>query len=169
MVPARHKPDIELLRHSFNYDPETGELTWKNPRSIRVKVGDLCGCPDGKGYLTVRICTKLFFVHRVAWALVNGRWPENDIDHINGDGFDNRIQNLRSATKSQNLCNQKLSSRNKSGVKGVWWATRQKKWKARVIVNKKQYHAGYFDSISAARNAVQDLRKSLHGEYARHQ
>lgn len=158
-----------LLHELFTYDESTGELCWKNPTGNRVKNGDLCGCQDGHGYLSVRIFKKLYFVHRVAWAYVHGKWPEGHIDHINGDPLDNRMQNLRNCTRSQNLCNQKLSSRNKSGIKGVSWWSHGKAWRGKVTARGEVHHAGYFNSISAAANAVHDLRKSLHGAYTRHQ
>lgn len=93
---------------------------------------------------------------------MTGEWPSNDIDHINRDTTDDRWCNLRSTTKSQNLANSKLRDDNISGARGVSWATRQKKWHARV----KHVHLGYFNDFNEAIKARDAYAKQVYGDFA---
>jgi hypothetical protein len=163
------KPNIDAsrLKELFDYDEESGELTWKIKPSHSVKRGDLCGTSNGKGYLVTKFRGRRIFIHRIAWAWVYGTWPVTGIDHINGDGLDNRICNLREATGSQNVCNQKISVRNTSGVKGVSWNKQRGMWKASLSLLGKEHHVGYFNSLSHAATAIEDARFNLHKEFAR--
>ena len=90
------------------------------------------------------------------------------VDHVNGDGLDNRRANIRLATSAQNAHNQKMSSANRSGVKGVSWNKRAGKWIARVMKDGVHVYLGLFDDIGAAEIAVSKARDELHGPYARH-
>ena len=92
-----------------------------------------------------------------------------EVDHINGNTLDNRRCNLRLATSTQNGCNTRRRSDNTSGYKGVCWDAQQSKWKARVQVNGRQYHAGFHDTAEAAYAARCALAERLHGEFARHE
>jgi hypothetical protein len=89
------------------------------------------------------------------------------IDHIDGNPLNNRIENLRPCTASENLCNAKTRKNNVSGTKGVSWFKPKQKWRARVSFNKKEYHIGYFDSQKAAEVAVTLARKNIHQKFAR--
>ena len=94
-----------------------------------------------------------------------GNEPVPYIDHINGDKLDNRIENLRAATHSQNCMNRCQRSDNKSGVKGV--RLKKGKWYGSIVLNGKTHSAGYFTEKEDAAAAVDKLRKELHGEFAR--
>lgn len=110
---------------------------------------------DGRGY----------YVHRLAWFYVHGRWPQQQIDHINGDPHDNRIANLREATVEQNRRNVRLSTKNKFGLKGV---TIQKgRYKAQIRFAGKHINIGLFDSPEEAHAAYCRHAIQLHGEFAR--
>lgn len=91
----------------------------------------------------------------------------DDVDHINGDSLDNRRANLRSATRSQNLCNQRLSSRNRSGFRGVCWDRRAGRWKVEIQVRKKRISGGSFIDLHDAARRWNELAKIHHGEFAR--
>jgi hypothetical protein len=92
---------------------------------------------------------------------------EMQVDHINGDGLDNRRSNLRLATPSQNMYNQRPTSKNTSGFKGVSWENRHGKWRAQIAYKGNQRHLGYYSISEAAYQAYVDASSSLHGEFSR--
>lgn len=100
----------DRLRELLHYDPDTGVFTNIKPRH-RVKVGDIAGSNSGKGYLQIQIDQKRYSAHRLAWLYTYGRFPEEFIDHINGNPSDNRIVNLREVTQRENLQNRKKQVR----------------------------------------------------------
>lgn len=89
------------------------------------------------------------------------------VDHINGDALDNRRSNLRLATHAQNLHNQRLSTRNTCGFKGVWWDNLRGKWKAGIRLGGKHHHLGYHRTAEAAHAAYTKASAELHGEFGR--
>ena len=111
-----------MKMYSWNgvgYDPETGEMWWI-VRKPRVKVGAVITRTGGHGYRQVKINGKTYLQHRLAWKMVFGYWPKEQIDHKNGDKQDNRIENLRDVSQTANLRNQDLSkTRSNTGVRGV--------------------------------------------------
>jgi len=94
-------------------------------------------------------------------------FPPNDTDHINGDRADNRIVNLRLATRAENQRNKRMSSRNQTGYKGVHWRTKNQKWTAIINDRGKNVFLGYFDDPKSAHAAYCDAAKRFHGEFAR--
>ena len=106
---------------------------------------------------------KLNTMHRMIMKAVKGQM----IDHINGDGLDNRKENLRFCTKSQNAANAMLSLGNKSGVKGVYWDKQRKKWHAQIVVRRKTIALGRYTSLIEATEYRDKMAKKLHGEHAR--
>ena len=103
--------NAEQARELFEYDPETGLITWKKKTSkySRALIGDVAGYLEGKtGYLRVKINHEKYYVHRIAYAIHFGAWPEGDIDHINGNRSDNRIDNIRDGSTRQNMWNLKV-------------------------------------------------------------
>lgn len=91
-------------------------------------------CDTGIGYLRARILGKSYLAHRVIWAYHYGEWPSDQIDHINHDRSDNRIENLRVVSQMVNAKNQKRSKRNKSGFTGVHWCAAKRRWRATIKV-----------------------------------
>lgn len=153
------------LKSILHYNPETGVFIWINSRRGGWN-GKTAGRRDGR-YFRIEILKKGYLIHRLAWLYMFGYIPEC-IDHINGDTSDNRIQNLRVATRSQNSMNQKLKSNSTSGIKGVHWHKVMNKWMAHITINQKLFRLGYFDDIDDAEKAVIEARNRLHGEFANH-
>jgi len=89
------------------------------------------------------------------------------IDHINGNGLDNRKENLRICTNAQNLCNQGLNNKNTSGYKGVSWFKITKKWRAQISFNNKPVHIGYYKDVEEAARAYDKKALELHGKFAK--
>jgi hypothetical protein len=159
--PRNNDLSCEQVKALFDY--KDGELYWKksgpNKRTDRP-----AGAVNGDGYRRIKYMYKLYAVHRLVWAY-HGNDPAAFIDHINGDVLDNRIENLRTATHSQNCMNRRVRFDSRSGVKGV--NLRKGKWHTCVILNNEKYSAGTFDRKEDAMAAVDKLRKELHGEFAR--
>jgi HNH endonuclease len=154
----------EYLQSLFEY--KDGELYWRETTRGKRQAGAKAGTRSHH-YFQICIDHKLYRTHRLVWAYHNGPTP-HQIDHINGDAFDNRIENLRECTLSQNQYNRKIAKQNKSGVKGIGWCKQKQKWRGRMIVDGKEHHIGFFDSIEDAEKAVQEKRALLHGIFARH-
>lgn len=156
------RPELtaEYLRSVLHYEPETGIFTRKVSTSNSVKVGDAAGSQSGRGYLNITVGSRLYRAHRLAWLYVYGNWPEDQLDHINRDRADNRIENLREVTNKQNHQNSGKRRDNTSGHPGVCWHKQRSKWVARIMHNQKQIHLGLFTDIEeaiAARKAAEKL------------
>jgi len=158
-----HSEAMEL----FRYDEADGCLYWLKDRKSVAKAGSKVGCVHHTGYLKTKVKGKNLLVHRLIWFLVHGEWPSDKLDHINGDKRDNRINNLREATQSQNRCNSKLQKNNTSGYKGVSYNKVSGKYMAGIQVNKKPIYLGLYDTPEQAYQAYCDAAKEHHGEYAR--
>lgn len=153
---------IARLKELIVYEPETGAITWAVSRG-RVKSGDPANSPNGYGYLRVCIDRKSFMAHRVAWAMHYGEWPSKFIDHINGNKSDNRICNLRLATRSENAQNVKRPYRsNKTGFAGVHYVKALGKYQAQICVNGKTKFLGRFMCVQKAYEVYERAKKELH-------
>lgn len=149
----------DKLKELLTYNPDTGVFTWLTPTSNRVKRNSVCNCHDKHGYIVVRINRRLYKAHQLAWLYTFGSFAK-ELDHINKIRNDNRIVNLRLATRSQQMHNAGMLKNNTSGVKGVSWHKAAKKWHARIWVNGKCLSVGYFDTIDAAQKE-RDANHSL--------
>ena len=161
---------VDLLNHLFEYDKETGNLIWKTRPSIkasRVKVGTIAGTLKSHGYICVGINRNSYRAHRLIFLMHKGYLPKT-IDHINGDTLDNRIENLRAATRGQNQHNRKTNANNTSGYKGVSWYKKRKKWISKIKLEGKAIHLGYFDNLEEAAEVVRKAREEVHGDFAHH-
>lgn len=186
------KLKIEDLPLDKLFDYRDGNLYWKKrdlsefATETAGKVfntraaGKLAGTVErSNGYREIRIYGKTYLAHRIIFYMFYGYLPEM-VDHIDRDIFNNKIENLRAATRSQNSANSKLNRNNKSGVKGVYKDKSSGKWIARMKFKGKQITLGKFDSIAEAavvrinaatnkykefaHNAM-DLDKALRGEH----
>lgn len=157
----------EELKKILHYDHDTGEFIYIYRTSNRVKVGGTAGTkvkPKKKTYLAVTIKCKSYYLHRLAWLYIYGSFPANEIDHINGNGSDNRIVNLREVDSTNNNRNMKLFCTNNSGIVGVSWHKALYKWSSQITINYKKIHLGYFKNISDAAIA----RKEAEVKYGFH-
>ena len=136
----------EKLKELLSYNPETGIFVWKMNRgrnNAAAQKGQIAGCIDNiKGYHVVRINKENFFGHRLAWLYIYGYSPEHDIDHINRDESDNRINNLREVSRQCNTRNCGNYNSNTSGVKGICWAKTVCMWKSYVTLDQKKKFLG---------------------------
>jgi hypothetical protein len=153
------------LRELLHYDHETGLFRYRSSRK-GIKFGQSVGHNDN-GYIRIKVDHCRHAAHRLAWLYVHGEWPNGLVDHANGNSLDNRICNLRVATDAQSAANTGKKSGNKSGVKGVNWKKQQGKWCARITLDYKRTHLGYFDTLDEAREAYEAAAIKHHGEFAR--
>ena len=149
----------ELLNASeiFSYNPENGEITW-------LKHNKIAGYVNKRGYRLIKYNGVRYKAHRIAWILFHGETAGGEMDHINGVKDDNRINNLRVVSTQENQRNTKLNNNNTSGHMGVHFHSRDKKWVARIKIDGKYIHLGYYSSIDEA----VDARKKAEIKYGFH-
>jgi hypothetical protein len=159
----------ELLIDRLDYNKYTGVFTWKNiKRNTIIKNGDVAGCKTKSGYIHILINKKSYKAHRLAWIFLYGNIPdEMEIDHINGIRDDNKICNLRLATRSQNGFNRKKQCNNTSGYKGVSFNKTTKKWIAQSSYNNKYKFIGRYNTAEEASIAYTEFNKKLRKEFIR--
>lgn len=155
----------EELKRQLSYDPETGVFTWAI-RKTRVSIGKIAGKQKKRGYREIRVNLISYQAHRLAWLYVHGEWPKNLIDHINRDPSDNRIENLREATFSQNLRNVGVRSNSSTGVKGVSVHSLSGKYRACIRIDGKKIHLGIFPTVAEAGEAYRKAAEEAHGIFA---
>ena len=132
---------LSRLREVLHYDPETGEFRSLKRTGWRRKCGSI-----SRGYLRIKIDGHSYLAQRLAWFWMTGEWPEHEVDHRNRIKLDNRWTNFRPATRLQNCNNRSLSKNNSSGVNGVDWHKRVKRWRVRL---RGEFH-GYFPTREEA-------------------
>ena len=152
---------------TLHYDADAGLFRWIAPCRRVGKMGIASLKASSKGYVIIRIRGKKYSAHRLAWLWMTGEWPALDIDHIDGDKTNNKWENLRLATKSQNAANAKAHKDNASGLKGVCWHLEGRKWAAEIKINRKKVYLGLFDCPAAAHLAYAVAAEKYFGEFAR--
>ena len=168
---GQSKPDItrERALELLSYDEATGEFVWRRSKK-GIVAGAKAGSPTQFGYVTIRVDYKAYQAHVLAWLMTHGARPDCDIDHIDGDRMNNRLSNLRLASRQQNNGNARLSKANTSGFKGVTRYNakpRTKPWIAQITVNGKRKGLGYFATPEEAHEAYAAAAVQAFGEYAR--
>lgn len=153
----------DYLCDLFEY--RDGDLYWKNHKYKKLN-GRKTGC-NLEGYLVTTINKKLIYNHRVIFMMHCGYFPYH-VDHINGIKNDNRIENLRAASKCENAYNAKLHKNNTSGAKGVRWNNANKKWMVSVGVNGASKYFGSFKDIELAELVAIEARNKYHKEFVNH-
>lgn len=160
------------VRQRLALDPDTGRLLWReNPLALKSWntrwSGKEAFTASFQGYRTGRLDGRQYLAHRVVWVIHHGVWPEGQVDHINGDRSDNRIENLRVVTNTENARNSSLSKNNTSGVTGVWRDTRRNRWCAEIKVDRRKMYLGSFASLEEAA-AVRKQAEKDYGFHANH-
>jgi hypothetical protein len=169
---AKPLPPIEYLRELFIVDPTSPSgLRWRVSRGTRIKAGQVAGSIsgnfNGKMYWRVIASYRSMKAHRVILSIIHGiDLAGIEVDHINGDGSDNRIENLRIASSIKNNWNRGRAKNNTSGFRGVCWDAQRDKWMAHISANGKFHYLGRFDSLNDARRAREEAELRLHGEFS---
>lgn len=157
----------ERARELLGYDPETGVLVWLVDRPGGKRAGMEAGSKNApRGYRSVGIDGKLYLAHRLAWLLTHGVWPADEIDHINRDGLDNRLRNLRQAIHGENVLNKSMRSDNTSGVSGVSQHKRTGKWQAQIAFSGRLHYLGLFKDFASAVAVRKAAELDYFGEFA---
>lgn len=179
-APNAKPSDLPYIIECLDYDADTGKLTWKERPQKHFKSGAECkkwnarysgkraGFSSGD-YISVRILRKNWQAHRFAWAIHHGSDPKVILDHINGDGKDNRICNLREVSHTQNSQNTKKYKTNTSGFIGVSWHKTAQKWCAYIGSAGKIIQLGAFETKeqAAEARAAAEIRYSFHPNHGR--
>jgi len=144
-----------FLRSVLMYDSLNGEFRWKYredvPNCINGRVaGKVAGTVQPDGYVKIQINKRIYRAHRLAWLFVHGEWPPEEIDHIDCDKLNNRIANLRLATRQENNRNVGLRKNNSTGITGVFWRKDCGKFRAQIKVDGKYINIGSFETLEAA-------------------
>ena len=169
------KEEDDYIRENLRYDPETGHLWWSKPsesKSARRSLDKPVGYLDKSlGYINLNISLPnrqlIRRAHRVAWFLHYGSWPDELIDHINSIKTDNRIENLRPATRKENDRNRKAYKGSSSKYKGVSWCKQSQKWASYIKLDYKARNLGRYTSEEEAARAYDKAARESHGKYAR--
>ena len=154
----------KYLKEVFTYNSNNGVLIYKKRINNRIQIGRVAGHISSDGYRYVRVFGTSQKHSRLVFLFHNGVFPKNNIDHINGNRSDDRIENLRDVTQEENRKNCMIMTNNSSGVQGVNFYKRTNKWRAFIGLNGKHIHLGYFDTKKLALEA----RKNAELEYDYH-
>ncbi len=159
----------KILREWLHYNPDTGIFTWKVKRAWNAQAGSVAGTIHQEGYvligMTINSVERKYLAHRLAFLYMTGEMPEF-VDHINRNPADNRWENLRPATKSENGGNANRRVDNTSGYTGVSWLKVNNKWVVQINHKRKKYYLGLFDCEHIAARAWNKKAIELRGEYA---
>lgn len=155
----------DYVKQLFEY--RDGELYWKIKHSRNVWIGRKVGSKTQRGYYQLQLNKKFYLNHRIIFLMHHGYLPEY-LDHIDGNPSNNKIENLRAATLTQNQYNTKLHKNNNSGFKGVSWCNTTNNWRVRIQIKKVGKVIGYFDDLELAGLVAQEARNKYHGEFANH-
>ena len=153
----------ERIRDLF--DHRDGKLYWRRRSNSRAAAGQEAGTINSEGYRVVTIDGKNIHAHRLVWLWHGQEFPPQ-IDHINGDRLDNRMENLRVSDYVTNAYNSKRRTDNKSGVKGVSWCNTHQRWVVQLYHDRKKVW-GRFKTLDEAKAFADSVRQAKHGEFAR--
>lgn len=154
------------LRRLMRYEPATGNFVRTiDHRSGRA--GDIAGSSHHDGRVFIGLLGLRFAAHRLAVLWMTGRMPHEEVDHINCNHSDNRWENLRECTSSQNKCNRRSGGNQSGGFKGVRLNKRSGTYEARIKANRKTIHVGTFKTIEEACDALNKVRSEVHGDFSR--
>jgi hypothetical protein len=149
------------LKELLDYDPETGVFTWKVCRGGK-QIGRIAGSGHHSGYIYIMLNEKDYGAHRLAWLYIHGYLPTHEIDHANGVRDDNRIANLRLATRAEQMQNKQVYKNSSTKLPGVNFHKASGKYAARLTVGGIDYWLGVFDTKEEAWGARQKAKTELH-------
>ena len=152
----------DYVRSILGYNPDTGVIAWKVAKANNIRVGDVAGNTNNTGYMQVCIDGRRYCTHRIAWLIYYGRWPRDQLDHINGVTTDNRIVNLREASRAENMQNKASASGSTSRFVGVHWDARSGMWRAQIMIGGKKKHIGRFQKEAEAASAYAAVKAATH-------
>lgn len=163
---------IDGLRAALSYNPSDGTLRWRERSDVdtawnRKFAGKTAGGLDHDGYILVSFKGTRIKAHRAIWAICNGEWPDGEIDHINGNPADNRLDNLRVVTRAQN-CQNIAGWRRKTLPIGVQLRCDGNAYIAKIMINRKVMHLGSFSTPELAHAAYLRASRDLRGAFVRH-
>jgi hypothetical protein len=149
------------LKERLDYNKATGQFTWKVTRPGMASKGSNAGTKNREGYIQIMVKGKMHAAHRLAWLYIHGNWPDGIIDHINGIPNDNRIENLRTVSASENSQNQrKAKTGNISGFLGV--TKHYKGWKAQICKMGIRHHLGTYKTPEEAYAVYLKAKRKFH-------
>lgn len=155
----------ERLRAVLAYNPETGLFT-RRISIAKFRAGEVAGTQevrDGRVYLRIGVDGVRHYAHRLAWLYSTGAWPVAEVDHIDGNGLNNRIANLRDVSRAVNGQNMRQPHKDsRTGVLGVTWVEAKGRWRASITHNGRPKFLGYFDTAEAAQVKYLETKRRLH-------
>ena len=165
---------LERVNELLRYEPGSGKLFWKKTTANRVKVGDEAGtfCKS-TGYIKIRVDNKGYPLHRIAILLATGVYDKTvQVDHINHDRCDNRLENLRVVSRAENMRNKSKLNTNKTGITGVriiYTRKGTKRYKAAIKYNSKDIYLGTYDTLeeAAAARKVAEIKYGFHENHGK--
>lgn len=153
----------ERLKELLHYTPDTGIFVWKVTTNTHAIKGSVAGTCNKRGYKIIGINGKKFYIHRLVWLYVYGKFPDGEIDHIDCNPKNNTITNLRVITRSGNCQNKiKAQSNNLTGFLGVGRTKSGIKFHAQIGINGKTKHIGYFHTQEEAHKAYVIEKRKIH-------
>jgi hypothetical protein len=155
----------EELRKMLDYAPDTGVFTWRVSPNNFISLGQEAGRVHVSGYVHIQARRRMYKAHRLAWLYVHGCWPIKDLDHINGVKHDNRISNLREATRSENISNAKKRCDSFTKYKGV--AKDRGRFRALIVVKGRRIYLGCYATEKEAHAAYMAAAEKEFGAFAR--
>lgn len=161
----------DFVRSVLDYDPDTGIFRWKYrsdyPNFWNAQwVGKIAGVMNARGYIGIKLNDHVYRAHNLAWLYIRGEWRPGEVDHRNRVRDDNRAENLRIATSSENHCNKTVSKRSTTGVLGVTLVKKTGLWEAQIFKDgRRQWRKG-FATLEEAAEARRQMLPKIHGEFA---
>lgn len=159
--------EISQARLHELFDYKDGQLIWKISRGGKAQKGSVAGRKVKHNYTQIEVDRKTYYLHRLVFIYHNGYCPKV-IDHIDGNPANNKLENLREATLSENQMNSKISKNNSTGMKNVNWNTEANKYRVELSVNGRNKFIGYFDDPELAELVAIEARDKYHGRFANH-
>ena len=156
----------ELIRSLYVYDSDTGNLIWRmSPFRSKRKAGDIAGSYKKNGRWEVKVGGRGVLRSRIVWLYHHGSLPNAEIDHINRDASDDRIENLREATRSQQLVNRRLMGHNSCGFHSIYLNKKTGLWAVRISINGKRKRFGSYRTVIEAAQAADRIGLEAYGNF----